>query len=76
MMMYIRLKKVEMTLKDLESIGQTVGLKINCEETKSLGISVECNKNSQIRGENDREVEKFTYLGSEITRDGGTETDV
>jgi hypothetical protein len=29
----------------------------------------------QIRGEN-VEVEKFTYLGSEITRDGGIEIDV
>jgi hypothetical protein len=58
-----------MKLKDLENIGKAVGLKINCEKTKSLRINVECNK-FQIRGENAEEVEKFTYLGSEITRDG------
>jgi hypothetical protein len=34
------------------------------------------NKNFQIRGENVEDVEKFTYLGSEITRDSVTEIDV
>jgi hypothetical protein len=40
-----------------------------------LRISVECNK-FQTRGENVQEVEKLTYLGREITRDGGMEIDV
>jgi hypothetical protein len=50
----------------LENIGKVVGLKSNCEKTKSLKINV--NKKFQIRGEN-VEVGEFTYLGSE-TRDG------
>jgi hypothetical protein len=29
---------------------------------------MKCNKNFQIRGENVEDVEKFTYLGSKITR--------
>jgi hypothetical protein len=59
-----------MELKDLENIGKAVGQKINCEKTKSLRINVKCNKKFQVRGENFEEVEKFTYLGSKITRDG------
>jgi hypothetical protein len=55
-----------MKRKDLENTGKYVGLKSNCEKTKSLRINVECKK-FQIRREN---VEKITYLGSEITRDG------
>jgi hypothetical protein len=39
-----------MKLKDLENVGKTVGLKINCEKTKPLRINVECNKKFQIRG--------------------------
>jgi hypothetical protein len=42
-----------MKLKDLENIGKTVGLKIDCEKTKSLRINVECKKKFQIRGENE-----------------------
>jgi hypothetical protein len=68
--------KMHMKLKDLEKIGKTVGLKINCERTKPLRINVECNKKFQIRGENVEEVDKFTYIGTEITRDLGTEIDV
>jgi hypothetical protein len=50
-------------LKALENIG-------NCwtKKAKSLRINVECNEKFQIRGENIEEVEKFTYLGSKITR--------
>jgi hypothetical protein len=49
---------------------KAIVLKSNCEKTRSLRISVDCNKKLQIRGENVEEVEKFTYIGSEITRDG------
>jgi hypothetical protein len=55
-----------MKRKDPENIGKSVGLKSNCEKTKSLRINVECNKKFQIRGLNVEEVEKFTYLGSDI----------
>jgi hypothetical protein len=50
-------------LKDLENIG-------NCwtKKAKSPRINVECNEKFKIRRENIEEVEKFTYLGSEITR--------
>jgi hypothetical protein len=65
---------VYIKLKDLENLGKTVGLKINCE--KSLRINVECNKKFQIRGENAESVEKCTFLGSNITRDCGREIDV
>jgi hypothetical protein len=46
------------------------------EAPKSLRINVECNGNFQIRGQKVEEVEKFTYIGKEVARDGGTETDV
>jgi hypothetical protein len=47
--------------------GKAVGLKSNCKKTRSLKINIECNKKFQIRWEN-VEIEKFTYLGSEIMR--------
>jgi hypothetical protein len=59
-----------MILNDLENIGKALGLKINCKKTKSLRINVECNKKFQIRWENVEEVDRFTYLGSKIIRDG------
>jgi hypothetical protein len=43
---------MEMELKDLENVRKTVGLKINCEKTKSQRMNAGCNENFQIRGEN------------------------
>jgi hypothetical protein len=67
---------MDMKLKDMKYIGKTVGLKINCEKTKSLRIIVESDKNFQIGKQNVEKAGKFIYLCSGITRDGGTETDV
>jgi hypothetical protein len=58
-----------------DKIRKTVELKSNCEKSKSLVLTGECNKNFHIRKENVEEAEKFTYLGREITRDDGMERD-
>jgi hypothetical protein len=63
---------MDMKLEGLENIGKSVRLKVSCEKTESLRINVDCNKKLQTV----QEVEKSSYLDSEITRDGGTETDV
>jgi hypothetical protein len=61
--------KMDMKLNDLQNIGKTVRSKSNFQKAMSLRINPQCNMNFQIRGENIEEIEKFTYLGSEITRD-------
>jgi hypothetical protein len=61
-------KKIYRKRKDLENIGNAVGLKSNCEKTKSLRINIKCNKKFQTRWENVEEIEKFTFVGSKITR--------
>jgi hypothetical protein len=68
-------------LDDLERVAKCVGLKINANKTKLMRTisqpttrrTVQCIK---IEGDTIEEVDKFMYLGSVITRDGGTEEDV
>lgn len=60
----------------LEKTAAGLGLKINVGKTKIMRIN---NKNTSpinIRGSPLEEVDQFTYLGSVIAVDGGTEEDV
>ena len=51
-------------------------LKINKKKTRTMRAN-HVNKNStQLRGEDIEDVEQFTYLGSVVSRDGGTNRDI
>ena len=53
-----------------------LGLKINKKKTRTMTTN-HVNKNSiQLRGEDIEDVEQFTYLGSVVSRDGGTDRDI
>ena len=53
-----------------------LGLKINKKKTRTMTTN-HVNKNSiQLRGEDIEDVEQFTYLGSVVSRDGGTDQDI
>ena len=51
-------------------------LKISKKKTRTMSAN-HVNKNSiQLRGEDIEDVEQFTYLGSVVSRDGGTDQDI
>ena len=63
----------------LEGIRETaamIGLKINIQKTKSLRVNQGNNANFNIGGDEIQDVEKFTYLGSIVSSEGGTDQDI
>lgn len=68
----------DMTLKknDLAAESAKVGLKINVKKTKEMRVNAESNQPFTLYGEEVERVEKFQYLGSIISEDGGAAKDV
>lgn len=60
----------------LETTAAGLGLKINGSKTKVMRVNNKCLSPIKIKDQNLEEVTKFTYLGSVISVDGGTEEDV
>ena len=63
----------------LESIRETaamIGLKVNTQKTKSLRVNQGNNAHFNIGGHEIQDVEKFTYLGSIVSSEGGTDQDI
>lgn len=67
---------MDIKLKNLTKYAAQVGLSINVSKTKIIRINTEAPCNLFINNEQIEEVEKFCYLGSYITGDGGAEEDV
>ena len=68
----------DMTRK-LESMRETaamIGLKIIIQKTKSLRVNQGNNANLNIGGDEIHDIEKFTYLGSIVSSEGGTDQDI
>ena len=61
---------------DVDSTGGKIGLKINIPKTKSMRVNSDNQAPICIRQEPVEEVQKFPYLGSIVTRDGGTDQDI
>ena len=53
-----------------------VGLEINATKTKLVGIGTKRGDGVSVTGERDEEVDEFTYLGSMVSKIGGTDEDV
>ena len=63
----------------LESIRETaamIGLKVNTQKAKSLRVNQGNNAHFNIGGDEIQDVEKFTYLGSIVSSEGGTDQDI
>ena len=53
-----------------------IGLKVNTQKTKSLRVNQGNNAHFNIGGDKIQDVEKFTYLGSIVSSEGGTDQDI
>ena len=53
-----------------------VGLKVNARKTEVMRVCTEEDRKVKLEGTELKDVEEFTYLGSKITKTGGTEEDV
>ena len=56
--------------------GEQIGLTINNKKTKVMTVNVDRKANIIVRGEAAEEVQTFSYLGSTVAQDGGTEADI
>ena len=53
-----------------------VGLKINATKTKLMRVGTKQDDGVMITGEQIEEVDEFRYLGSIVSKNGGTEEDI
>ena len=60
----------------LEEQSAKVGLKINATKTKLMRVGTKQGDGVMIAGEQIEEVDEFKYLGSIVSRKGGTEEDI
>ena len=60
----------------LETFSAKTGLKINLRKTELIKINTTANTPITVGGKPIKEVESFVYLGSTITKQGGTDVDV
>jgi hypothetical protein len=66
---------MEKKLRELETKGKAVGLKINAAKTKSMRINARSKDMFKINDKDVDEVTVFTYLGSAVTITRVTEDD-
>lgn len=60
----------------LQNTAATVGLHINKDKTKTIRINARNQTAIQVEGQPVEEVQEFTYLGSIVSKTGGTDEDV
>ena len=61
---------------EIQDKSAKIGLFINIQKTKTMSIYSDQNANINVRGEDLEEVNSFTYLGSNMTKQGGTDEDI
>ena len=63
-------------LEVLQVWGARIGLKINAKKTKLLRLRIRDDEKVMLGNEKIDQVGSFTYLGSIISKDGGSSEDV
>lgn len=63
-------------LEDLHLQGGKAGLRINFMKTKEMRINTRNNQQLVVNGQEIEQVDKFQYLGSMVTKSGGTDEDI
>ena len=69
-------KYIQEKSRRLSTVALQTGLEINTQKTKSMRVNTATNTLIQIAEQNIEDVESFTYLGSIISKTGGTEEDI
>ena len=70
------MSNIKELLEVLRVQGARLGLKINVKKTKSLKIGISEDEKVTLGNEKIDQLECFTYLGSIISKDGGSSEDV
>ena len=60
----------------LQTHGQQIGLRISTKKTETIALNVKRPAPVQVNGEDLRQTDSFTYLGSIIKPEGGTKEDI
>ena len=63
-------------IEDLRVQGPRIGLKIKVKKTKSTRLGISKDEKVTLGNEKIDQVDSFTYLGSIISKDGGSSEDV
>ena len=69
-------KDMELKTATLKQQGQNIGLHINHAKTKTMRINALNSTKFKISEKELDDVDKFTYLGSVVSSDGGTDRDI
>lgn len=75
-MMAHRFDDIEQKLLSLERNARKVGLKINVKKTKLMRIGTNNTTPLLLNGSRIEDVDSFCYLGSSLTKDGGSGKDI
>lgn len=68
--------EMQKKLQNTSDMGKKIGLVINTVKTKAMRLQTNNTRSFQINGEAIKDVTHFTYLGSIISTDGGSERDI
>ena len=71
-----RMDDMKEKLEELNEEGKKVGLKINYEKTKEIRLNTRNHQQLVVNGKIIEEVDYFKYLGSVVSKSGGTDEDV
>ena len=71
-----RFKDMQDKTDDLVAYGSRIGLHVNAKKTKVMKLNSKTNAELKINNNTIEEVPEFTYLGSKITSDGDSTSDV
>ena len=68
--------KIQEKTNEIKERSEAVGLLINVGKTKTMRINIDDNSPVKLDGEDIEDVDSFTYLGSILNKEGGTQEDV
>ena len=71
-----RIKDMRDKTEKLYEKGRKIGLKVNIKKTKIMKVMTRKSGAISVQNEDIEEVDQFTYLGSIISKTGGTEEDI
>ena len=70
------LDQIQNKTNEISQISSSIGLFINVNKTKTIRINADSNEPVKIGAESLEEVDSFTYLGSIVNKQAGSEEDI